>query len=218
MNKGVFITFEGPEGSGKTTQANLLCDNLEKKGLPILHTREPGGTVISEKIRALLLDPGNIKMEPTTELLLYAASRAQHVEELIRPFLAKGGVVICDRFSDATVAYQGYGRQLDMKLIKALNGIATGGLDPDITFLLDIPTEDGLRKAIHTLKQYTLPGQGDRMEQAGLEFHKRVRSGYIKLAKNKKRNIKTIDATASIEEIHSVILNMLEPLIKGPGK
>src|SRR3989338_4539555 len=161
--RGTFITLEGPEGSGKSTQARLLCAYLKRRGLKVLHTREPGGTQIGEKIREILLDKKNSAMRDETELLLYLAARAQIVNEIIRPALKKGFIVVCDRFSDATVAYQGYGAGLNIELIEKFNKIATCRLAPRLTILLDIETEKGLKRA----------ADRDRMEEKSVEFHKR---------------------------------------------
>ena len=156
--KGLFITFEGPDGSGKSTNSLLFCDYLRKKGYKVVHTREPGGTKLSEFIRDLLLKPGE-RISPVTELLLYAASRAQHVKDVILPAIEAGKVVVCDRFSDATIAYQGFGRKLDLGMIQELNRIATEGLKPDLTILLDVNTKEGLKRARR------IKGKKDRIEQ-----------------------------------------------------
>ena len=173
----MFITFEGTEGSGKTTQINHLANKLSEAGYSVQNTREPGGSNVGNQIREILLNPVNEGLSATSELLLYAASRAQHVREVIVPALKNGKIVISDRFSDATVAYQGYGRNLDLVLINHLNQIATGGLVPDLTFLLYLPIEIGLQRAS------TSRDELDRIERENLEFHERVQNGYLAIAK-----------------------------------
>ncbi len=187
-----FITFEGIEGSGKSTQLLHLCDHLQALGYQTVATREPGGCSISNTIRTLLLDPENDKMASCTELLLYSASRAQHVIELIRPALAEGKIVLCDRFSDATTVYQGAGRGLDMKQLEAINNFATEGLTPDLTLLLDFPVEAGLERARLRNHNDNLESEG-RFELEALDFHQRIRQSYLDLAKSKER-FQIIDA------------------------
>lgn len=198
-SKGFFITFEGIEGSGKTTQARLLADYLSSIDFSVLLTREPGGSVLSEKIREILIDPRSKQMKAKTECLLYAASRAQHVEEIILPAIADGKTVISDRFADATLAYQGYGRMLPIKMLRQLNDFATGGLEPNLTFLLDLPVETGLAR---TRKR---GNKLDRLEQEAIDFHQRVRQGYLKIAKQACHRFKIIDASLSVEEIQDKI-------------
>lgn len=202
-NKGLFITFEGPDGSGKTTQALLLKEYLELKGYEVIHTREPGGETVAEEIRKLLLSP-EFTIAPLAELFLYSASRAQHIAMVIAPALAAGKIVVCERFMDATVAYQGYGRGLDKKLIKKLNTLSGQGIVPDITFLLDIPSPLGLKRAEEA------KGKKDRFEKENIAFHKRVRKGYLSLAKTEPRRIKKIIVGSSIEDVHSQIVELLE--------
>lgn len=192
--KGMFITFEGGEGAGKTTLIQRLYDHLQSQRFEVIVTREPGGTLIGDQIRKLLLDPENKKISPTTELLLYEAARAQHVGELITPALEKGSIVLCDRFCDSTTAYQGAGRSLSGENVDELNKLATGGLIPDLTFLVDLPPETGLARA-------TLDGLADRIENESIEFHTRVREGFLTLAGNYPDRIHVIDALQSIEEI-----------------
>jgi len=201
-SKGIFITFEGCEGAGKSTQVRLLKEYLEKSGKDVVITREPGGTAISEKIRQIILDRHNIEMDIVTEALLYAASRAQHVAEVISPALSLGKIVVCDRFSDSTVAYQSYARGLDLKLIETLNGICEKGCEPDITFFLDIPPEEGLSRKGGADK-------ADRLESEAFEFHKKVYNGYKELAKEYPKRIITIDAIGSLEETHNRIVAAL---------
>ncbi|HLB59707.1 MAG TPA: dTMP kinase [Bdellovibrionota bacterium] len=200
--KGKFITFEGVEGCGKSTQIRLLAKFFDEKKIPYVVTREPGGTEISDKIRDLLLDPSHIKMAPITELLLYEASRAQHVFEVINPALSAGRVVLCDRFADSSRVYQGYARGLGEELVDECNEIATGGIKPDLTFLLDIPVEVGLERV-------RKKGM-DRLEQEDVGFHKRVREGFLLLAKKEPKRVFVLDATGGIEEVQEKIRKVVE--------
>ena len=179
--KGLFVTFEGIDGSGKSTQISMLSEDLEKAGIPYVLIREPGATSIGEKIRTILLDKENSKMHARTELLLYEAARAQIVEERIRPELTDGKVVICDRFYDSTVAYQGYARGLALDAIEYLNNWSTGDLAPDITFLFDLPAEEACRR--RNLRE----GAEDRLEAEGLSFMQKVRDGYLDLSRREAR-------------------------------
>jgi dTMP kinase len=201
---GLFITFEGSEGSGKSTQSGLLCAFLKEEGYSVLHLREPGGTRLSEKIRALLLDHASRGMTPECEMLLYMASRAQTVIEVIRPALAKNMVVVCDRFLDSTLAYQGYGLGVDLGLIKRMGEFATGGLEPDITFLMDVPIEQGLS---HRTSK-------DRIEQRSLQYHNRVRNGYLELARQELERIKLVQVqkskAATQKLIRDIVVKHLE--------
>lgn len=181
--RGKFITFEGSEGSGKSTHARLLKDYLRKKGFSVVLIREPGGTAISEKIRNIILDPKNKFMTDICETLLYMAARVQIVKEVIKPALEKGKIVICDRFLDSTIVYQGYGEGIDLGLIKKLGKLVTLGIKPDLTFLLDIETKEGLRRA-GKIK--------DRIELKSLDYHRRVRKGYLTLAKKEPSRIKIV--------------------------
>jgi dTMP kinase len=211
FEKGVFISFEGIEGTGKTIQSKLLYEHFKKTGYTIILTEEPGGTSIGLKIRDVLLSVENKEITPVTELLLYNASRAQHLKEVILPALKKGGIVITDRFSDSTVAYQGYGRGMDLNLIDSLERIVTEGLKPDITLLLDLDVEIGLlrNKGIN---------KTDRFELEDLEFHKKVRDGYLRVAAKEPGRIKLIDASGSIEEIQGKIINIVTSWIKSHRK
>jgi dTMP kinase len=186
LERGIFITLEGPEGAGKTTQVKLLSKQLDILAIPHVITRDPGGTPLGKQIRRILLNPEN-PVQPVTELLLYQADRAQHIAEVIKPSLEAGKLVICDRFIDSTMAYQGYGRGLDFALIRQLNQIATGGLTPDLTILFDIESSDGLAR-LH-------PGGHDRLEREALEFHHKVRKGYLELAQAEPERWKILDAT-----------------------
>ncbi len=174
MAKGFFIAFEGPEGSGKSTQIRRLAKRLEEVGHDFVVTKEPGGTPAGDAVRAVLLDP-SLRIDPLPEFLLYSASRAQHVEEVIQPALNAGKLVVSDRFAGASVAYQGYGRGLDLSFIRELTSRVTANLSPDLTLLLDMEPEKGLERVVSR-------GQKDRLEQADLSFHKRVRQGFLKQA------------------------------------
>lgn len=194
-----FVTLEGIEGSGKTTQIRLLANHLQAQGLEVVCTREPGGCPIADAIRAILLDSANSAMVPRAELLLYAAARAQHVEEVIRPALAQGKVVLCDRYTDATLAYQGYGRGLDLNLIAQLNDLASGSLTPELTLLLDFPAETGLARARARNHQSQGTDEG-RFEQEALDFHRRIREGYLRVAGGQAR-FTVIDASGDQDQV-----------------
>jgi len=201
---GLFVTLEGIEGSGKSTQLSLVADTLKEKGLDVVVTREPGGTAVGESIRELLLESEDASIAPEAELLLYLASRAQHVREIITPALASGAVVLCDRYSDATVAYQAGGRGLSRDSIREMNALGTGGLKPDLTILLDLPEDEGLARA---------GGRGrgpDRMEREEEGFHRDVRRAYLDIAQSEPDRVRTIDATGSPEEISEMIVSMIQ--------
>ncbi len=202
----MFITFEGIEGCGKTTQARMLAVKLEERGFPTLVTREPGGAAISEQIRTIVLDNKNDGMDPMAEALLYVASRAQFVTEIVRPALAAGHTVICDRYADSTLAYQGYGRGLDIDTLRTLNTIATNGLVPDLTLLLDLPVSEGL-------KRRRSDGAMNRLDNAGTLFHERVRNGYHALAKAEPQRWRVIDAGAAPSVVAAEIWSALSPFV-----
>ncbi len=201
----LFITFEGIEGSGKTTQVDLLKKALQKKGYSVLITREPGGTVIGDQIRDVLLKRQNKKLVPLAELLLYEASRAQHVQEKIQPALKKGKIVLSDRYSDATTVYQGVARALSTKLTNQLNRIATQNIKPHLTLVLDCPVHMGLKR-VH---QRVSSSQLDRIEQEKISFHQKVRQGYLRLAKKEPHRVKVIDAEGPAAQIHKEILKQV---------
>lgn len=207
---GLLITFEGPDGAGKTTQITLLAEALKAGGYQVVLTREPGGTAISDKIREILLNPAHDMMVAEAEVLLYAASRAQHVKEKIEPALEQGKIVLCDRFVDASIAYQGFGLGLGEEVIRAINQFATGGLLPSLTFLLDIPPEEGMRRL---KKRAGL----DRIEAKGLDYHRKVREGFLKLASREKRFV-TIDARQRIDVIHREILSAVRQFLAIDGR
>lgn len=208
--RGLFISFEGIEGTGKTTQARILADNLKEKGYEVVLTEEPGGTYIGRQIREVLLDVKHKEMHHITELLLYNASRSQHINELILPAINEGKLVITDRFSYSTTAYQGYGRGIDLNLIDSLDRITTGKLRPDITFLLDIDVETGLRRNRGANKV-------DRMELENINFHQRVRNGFIELAGKEPERIKVIDASGRMEDIGNKIIGLMNDLLQKSG-
>jgi dTMP kinase len=201
---GTFITLEGPEGAGKTTQLKLLSKFLEDQGIAYTITRDPGGTAIGKPIRRILLDSQNA-VHPVTELLLYEADRAQNVSEIIRPNLQAGKLVFCDRYTDSTLAYQGYGRDLDFKLIDLLNGIATQDLRPDVTILFDIESSAGLAR-LH-------PSGHDRLEREAIEFHHKVRQGYLELAKKDPKRWRILDAAGPMhavqEDLRAIVTEAL---------
>ncbi len=205
--KGRFITFEGPDGSGKTTQLRLLSMWLEQQGLPFVITREPGGTTIGEEIRKLLHDCAHTEMDARTEILLYSASRAQLVAEFIRPALAAGNIVLCDRYVDSTYAYQGYGRGLPLTDLQMITEFATGGLVPDLTLYLDVPAEIGLKRRLQSGETLT------RLDREAITFHQRVRKGYHSLAHADPARWRMVDATRSVEEIQSVLRRELQTLL-----
>lgn len=199
MTQGLFITFEGPDGCGKTTQMNLLANYLEQKGKTVVLTREPGGKGLGEKVREILLNY-NGEVSDRCESFLFLADRAQNIDIIVNPTVKEGKIVLCDRHIDSTVAYQGYGRGLDIDRINMLNNLATNGKKPDLTFVFDVDVETSMKR---------VGKEKDRMESAGIEFHNRVRKGYLELAKQEPQRIKVLDATKSIEEIHKNVINIL---------
>ncbi len=209
----LFITFEGVEGSGKTTQIRRLKRYLTQKGIPCKVTREPGGCLIGEKIRKILLNPDHREMVPLSELFLYEASRAQHVKEVIEPFLAKGVMVLCDRFSDASIAYQGYGRKLDLGLVKRLNRLSSEGIKPHVTFLLDCPSDLGLKRAVQR-NQVQRKEKEERFEREKIQFHHRVRRGYLSLAKKEPHRVKVIDTRQGEDKTFEKVRQIIDNLIR----
>ncbi|MFP4036254.1 MAG: dTMP kinase [Desulfobacteraceae bacterium] len=205
----MFITFEGIEGCGKSTQLVRLAASLEYRGVPVLRTFEPGGTRIGEEFRRILLANRNKDLCPLAELLLYEADRSQHVSSVIRPALERGEWVVCDRFCDATTAYQGAARGQDPELIRILNAAATGGLVPDLTFLLDCPVEEGLARAMRREAAGAQVGQ-DRFERESLAFHQSVREGYLRIAREEPDRFEVIDASQDMETVEAEILRRLE--------
>lgn len=207
-NLSLFITFEGPEGSGKTTQMELLSGYLEEKGYSALATREPGGTSIGDQIRAVLLDPHNTEMLPASEALLFSAARAQIVNRVIRPHLAQGGIVLCDRYADSTLAYQGYGHGLDLEMLHTITALATEELKPDLTIYLDIDVEEGLRRKLAAHKAGKT--EWNRMDRQETAFHRRVRDGYLQMAAREPDRWLVIDATQPLEAIQALIRARVE--------
>jgi dTMP kinase len=201
--RGRLISFEGMEGSGKSTHAKMLAGHLESKGYDCLLTAEPGGTAISLKIRELLLSVEHGAMDPMTELLLYAAARRQHLEEVILKALGEGKLVITDRFSDSTRAYQGSARGLDLGLIEELDGMVTGGLKPNLTILLDVDPETGIYRNRRS-------GEADRLEMEDLDFHKRVREGFLAIHRAEPDRVKLVDAERSVDDAHNEIVIVVE--------
>ena len=211
MARGLFITLEGVEGSGKTTQAALLADTLRKEGRAVVVTHEPGGTRAGEAIRKIFLDP-EVSLDVASELLLVLADRAQHVREMIRPRVEGGEIVISDRYSDSTVAYQGYGRGFDLPLLRQLNQLATADMIPDLTLVLDCPAEVGLARTRERVK-----GQAhrfDRFESEMVEFHRKVRDGFLAIAKAEPHRVKIIDSQNSFDNVAAEILATAHELIR----
>ena len=201
--RGLFITFEGVDGAGKSTQIRRLAASLEKEEVSVLVTREPGGTPISERIREVLLERQHHKMVSTTELLLYAAARSQHVAQCIAPALAEGQIVISNRFGDAMVAYQGHGRGLDLELIHHLNRVATDGLVPDLTIVLDVPVKVGRERTRRRRRAL------DRLELEDFEFHQRVREGYLTIAKEEPHRVRVIDSEQNFKLVRDEIRELV---------
>ncbi len=208
---GMFITFEGPEGSGKTTQAAMLAEFLSRKGYAVLATREPGGTPIGDQIRAILSNLENVDMQPRTEILLFQASRAQLVEQVIRPHLSRGGIVVCDRYADSTLAYQGYGHQVDLEQLKIIVQFATAGLKPDLTLLLDLDVELGLQRRARG-------GGWNRLDAYDLDFHRRVRQGYHQLAQAEPQRWVIIDADQPAESVQRAVRQAVLSRLEAMGK
>lgn len=202
MTQGLFITFEGPDGCGKTTQMNLLAQYFEKKGKKVVLTREPGGKGLGEKVREILLNYDG-EVSDRCESFLFLADRAQNIDIIVKPAVKQGEIVLCDRHIDSTVAYQGYGRGLDINEINMLNNLATGGKKPDLTLIFDVDVETSMKR---------VGKEKDRMESAGIEFHNRVRNGYLELATQEPDRIKVLDATKTIEEIHEKVIEIIEKL------
>ncbi len=219
----LLVTFEGPEGSGKTTQARLLYAYLRDEGYPVVLTREPGGTRISDKVREILLDPDNIEILPRTEILLFSAARAQLSDEFIRPHLQQNYIVISDRYADSTMAYQGYGHGLDLDTLRIITTFATGGLKPDLTIYLDLPVEVGLRRrrgmagddrpAGYEI-QLPLFAKWDRLDMKEVDFHRRVQRGYKKLMEAEPQRWFRVDAEQPMEHIQDTVRNKILSLLE----
>lgn len=213
------MTFEGPEGSGKSTQARLLYESLHARRFPVILTREPGGTRIGDLIRRIVLDLQHTEMAPTTEMLLFSAARAQLVSEVIRPYLEQGGIVVCDRYADSTYAYQGYGLGRDLSELRVITAAATGGLRPDITFYLDISAEAGLERkrrkhpGARLLVQHSIDQEWNRLDARELEYHQRVEAGYRELIAQDPERWRVLDARQSIEALAEQIAAIVEPYL-----
>lgn len=208
----LFITFEGIEGCGKSTQIKRLADTLTQQGHPVLLTREPGGTDIGKKIREILLHRESEGMAPLAELFLYAADRAQHCKEVIKPAIQEGKIVLCDRFADATTAYQEGGRELPKDLVGPLNETACSGVKPNLTFLIDLPVEEGLKRAQNRVASEN--DTQDRFERLELLFHQRVRDRYLKIVKEEPKRVVIVDGTGTVEKVGEEIWKRLEPYLK----
>jgi len=206
--KGLFITLEGPDGSGKSTQSILLAQYLKRKDYKVVRTREPGGTSIAEALRRIILNPKS-RISKVTEVLLYEAGRAQHTSELILPALRQGKTVICERYTDATLAYQGYGRKLDIRMVKELNRISSSGLKPDLTILLDLNVREGLNRVRRASGR-----RMDRMERESIGFHERVRKGYLEIASREPGRVKLIKVKETPEKTHLEVVKVIEKLVK----
>jgi len=215
MSHGVFITFEGIDGTGKSTHVRRLAEYLRKRAVPLVVTREPGGTKVGEQIRRLLLNPKISKMSPLTELTLMYAAREQHLEEVVRPALARGRVVISDRYNDASYAYQGYGRMLGVQTVRALDRIISGRTQPDLTLLLDLDPQVALDRARKRNTRHRI--KNTRFENHGLKFQKRVRAGYLALARQQPRRIKLIQADRPVAEIEGEIHKIVDTLLARHG-
>lgn len=205
QSNGIFITFEGLDGSGKTTQLRLLENELKKRGSSVVSTCEPGGTLLGKRVRELILDE-DLQVSPLAELLLFAADRAQHVESLVRPALKKGQIVISDRYADATIAYQGAGRGVDLRLVKQLIKLATNGLKPNLTLFFDLPVEDALKR---TASRASFGQQKNRLDNEDGEFFTLVREAYLQIAAAERKRFRVIDAAASPNEIHQRVLEIV---------
>jgi len=210
----LFITLEGIEGSGKTTQIGRLVEFLEERGVECVMTRQPGGTQIGENIRAILLDPASTALEPMTELLLYLADRCQHIYELIRPCLDAGKAVVCDRYFDATVVYQGFARGLNIELIQKLHQILFDDLKPDMTLLLDLAPKVGLKRAWQQLNNGQRSGHESRFEAETLAFHEKVRAGYLELARLEPERFQIINAAQSQDQVFTAISEIVASFLE----
>lgn len=214
MTRGLFITFEGGEGAGKTTQARKLKQYLEEQGREVVLTREPGGTVEAEKIRDLLVQRDGGNWTPMAECALFFAARQMHIEHLIKPALNDGKIIICDRFTDSTRAYQGYGHGFDLEKIDALDDLIVDRFEPDVTFIFDLPVEEGLRRSFSQKKSASgSESTEDKFENLKVDFHERMRQGFLKIAENNPKRCHVIDATLSPDAIFSKIQETLKDVV-----
>lgn len=204
MTKGLFITLEGADGSGKTTQMDKIVEYFEAQKIPYIVTREPGSTKLGKKVREILLNHDGL-VDSTCEMFLYLADRAQHIGTVVNPALSEGKIVLCDRHTDSTVAYQGYARGLDIEQINHLNSIATQGRKPDLTLLFDVDTDVAMTRVVNRAEK-------DRLEAEGVAFHAKVRAGYLEIAKQEPERIKVIDANLSVEEVWAQVLDILRAI------
>ncbi len=211
--KGIFITFEGPDGAGKTTQIKSLAKSLEQDGLKVMLTREPGGTAISDLIRSILLSTEHDEMVDQAEVLLYAASRAQHVHQVILPALAKNKVILCDRFIDASIAYQAYGLGMEESVVRSINAFASAGLQPTRTYMLDIPVEES-RRRLHSRAAQSDAFELDRIEQKEWDYHKRVREGFLSISRQEKSRILLLDASRESNDLSREILQDCRQIVQ----
>jgi len=214
--RGLFITIEGPEGAGKTTQAHRLYEVLRVE-IPLVLGREPGGTSIGEAIRAVLLDDRHRGMAAETEMLLFAASRAQYVRQIVRPTLDAGTCVLSERFADASIAYQAYGRGLPIEVVRRVNDVATAGLRPDLTLLIDVEPALGLRRARNASGKDGTPGRGDRLEQEDEAFHARVRAGFLEMAREEPSRFALIDGGRRPDDVHAALVAVVRGLLEARG-
>lgn len=206
----MFITLEGIEGSGKTTQIKYIIEYFEQTGVECLTTREPGDTRVGKKIRSILLDPENKALDPLAELFLYAADRAQHIKERIIPALSEGKTVVCDRFFDATTVYQGFARGIDLSIIEKIHQLVLGDLRPDLTLLFDLSPEEGLARAWKQVHNGSRTNSETRFENEKISFHKKVRNGYLELAHSEPGRFRIIDASQSAEQVRREICRLLD--------
>jgi dTMP kinase len=214
---GFFITFEGIEGCGKTTQIKMGGEYLSSKHIPFIITEEPGGVPLGLEIRKILLNESSFAICAESEVFLFSAARAQHVRDVILPTLKENKVVLCDRFSDATIAYQGFGRGLDIHFIQKINETSTGQLKPDMTLLFDTPVEVGLQRAMERISLFEGASKEDRFEREEIKFHEKVRAGYLSLARNEPERFRIIDGTKSIDEVHREVCSHISTLIDRRG-
>jgi dTMP kinase len=212
---GWFITFEGVEGSGKTTQIRLAGQFLREKGFSVVMTQEPGGTPLGERIREILLNRGGFDISGDAEVFLFAAARAQHTDAVILPALEKGQVILCDRFSDATIAYQAFGRGLPLEAVREVCRLASRGLSPHMTLLFDLPVEKGLERAFRRIAGRDEDRREDRFEQEHLDFHHRIREGYLAIAREEPHRVKIIDASRDIEPTRREVCSILSSFLGG---